>query len=144
MSRIGKKPVALEGTTVKVSGREISVNGKGGTLTYVHRPEVSVSVDEEAKTVVVTRQDDTKVAKAMHGLTRSLVANMIEGVTKGYTVNMEVHGVGYTAAVQGNKVKLKLGYADERIVEIPGGVTVVVKPGSAMSEVTVTLSLIHI
>ena len=137
MSRIGKKPVALEGTTVKVSGREISVNGKGGTLTYVHRPEVSVSVDE-AKAVVVTRQDDTKVAKAMHGLTRSLIANMIEGVTKGYTVNMEVHGVGYTAAVQGNKVKLKLGYADERIVEIPGGVTVVVKPGSAMSEVTVT------
>jgi len=138
MSRIGKKPVPLEGTTVKVSGREVSVTGKGGTLTYVHRPEVTVVVDDDAKTVVVTRQDDTKLSKAMHGLTRSLIANMIQGVTKGYTVIMEVHGVGYTAAVQGNKVKLKLGYADERIVDIPGGVTVVVKPGSAMSEVTVT------
>jgi len=104
----------------------------------VHRPEVTVVVDDDAKTVVVTRQDDTKLSKAMHGLTRSLIANMIQGVTKGYTVIMEVHGVGYTAAVQGNKVKLKLGYADERIVDIPGGVTVVVKPGSAMSEVTVT------
>ncbi|MEE9403856.1 MAG: 50S ribosomal protein L6 [Algisphaera sp.] len=138
MSRIGKKPVDLAGTTVKVNGREISVTGKGGTLTYTHRPEVSVRVDEEAKQVVVDREGDTKLSRAMHGLTRALIANMIHGVTKGYEVIVEVHGVGYGAAVQGDKIKLKLGYADERIVKIPSGINVSVKPGSSMSEVTVT------
>ncbi|MEO0513988.1 MAG: 50S ribosomal protein L6 [Planctomycetota bacterium] len=121
MSRIGKKPVALAGATVKVNGREISVNGKGGTLTYEHRPEVSVRVDDDAKEVVVERHGDSRTAKAMHGLTRSLVANMIEGVTKGYEVNLEIHGVGYGGTVQGNKVNLKLGFADTRVVHIPAG-----------------------
>ena len=138
MSRIGKKPVDLAGATVKVSGNEISVTGKGGTLTYVHRPEVEVKVDEDAKQVVITRHGDTKVSRSMHGLTRSLIANMIHGVTKGYEVVIEVHGVGYGATLQGNKMKLKLGYADERVVEVPAGVTAVVKPGSSMSEITLT------
>ena len=122
MSRIGKKPVDLAGATVKVNGREISVNGKGGTLTYEHRPEVSVRVDAAATQVVVERQDDSRTAKAMHGLTRSLVANMIEGVTKGYEVNLEIHGVGY---------------GDTRVVNIPAGVTVEAKSSSNLTELSI-------
>lgn len=137
MSRIGKKPVALEGTIVKVNGREVSVNGKGGTLTYEHRPEVSVRVDDDAKEVVVERHGDTRVAKAMHGLTRSLIANMIEGVTKGYEVNLEIHGVGYGGTVQGNKINLKLGFADVRVVQIPAGVTIDAKSSSNLTELSI-------
>ncbi|MEM7627722.1 MAG: 50S ribosomal protein L6 [Planctomycetota bacterium] len=137
MSRIGKKPVALAGATVKVNGREISVNGKGGTLTYEHRPEVSVRVDEDAKQVVVERHGDTRTAKAMHGLTRSLVANMIDGVTQGYEVNLEIHGVGYGCTVQSNKVNLKLGFADTRVVQIPAGVTVEAKSSSNLTELSI-------
>ena len=137
MSRVGKQPVPLAGATVKVNGREISVNGKGGTLTYEHRREVSVKVDDEAKEVVVERHGDGRTARAMHGLTRALIANMIEGVTKGYEKNLEVHGVGYTAQVQGNKVKLKLGYADERVVTVPDGVTVEAKSSSNLTELSI-------
>jgi large subunit ribosomal protein L6 len=137
MSRIGKQPVPLAGATVKVSGREVSVNGKGGTLTYAHRPEVTVRVDDDAKEVVVERHGDSRTAKAMHGLTRSLVANMIEGVTKGFEQNLEVHGVGYTAQVQGNKVNLKLGFADTRVVQIPAGVTVEAKSSSNLTELSI-------
>ncbi|MEL7089379.1 MAG: 50S ribosomal protein L6, partial [Planctomycetota bacterium] len=137
MSRIGKKPVALAGATVKVSGREISVNGKGGTLTYEHRPEVAVRVDDDAKEVVVERHGDSRTAKAMHGLTRSLISNMIEGVTKGYEVNLEIHGVGYGGTVQGNKINLKLGFADTRVVNIPAGVTVEAKSSSNLTELSI-------
>lgn len=137
MSRIGKQPVPLAGATVKVNGREISVNGKGGTLTYQHRPEVAVRVDDDAKEVVVERHGDSRTAKAMHGLTRSLVANMIHGVTKGYEQNLEIHGVGYGGQVQGNKIKLKLGFADERIVNIPAGVTVEAKSSSNLTELSI-------
>ncbi|MEM8737648.1 MAG: 50S ribosomal protein L6 [Planctomycetota bacterium] len=137
MSRIGKKPVALAGTTVKINGREISVNGKGGTLTYEHRPEVSVRIDDDAKEILVERHGDGRVAKAMHGLTRSLIANMIDGVTKGYEVNLEIHGVGYGGQVQGNKVKLKLGFADERVVTVPTGVTVEAKSSSNLTELSI-------
>ncbi len=73
----------------------------------------------------------------MHGLTRSLIANMVEGVTNGYETNLEIHGVGYGATVQGNKVKLKLGFADERIVNIPSGILVETKSSSNLTEVSV-------
>jgi large subunit ribosomal protein L6 len=137
MSRVGKQPVPLQGTTVKVSGQEVSVNGKGGTLTLQAHDKISVSVNDDDKQVEVTRTDDSRTAKAMHGLTRSLIANMIEGVTKGFETNLEVHGVGYGAQVQGNKVKLKLGYADERVVEVPAGVTVDAKSSSNLTELSI-------
>jgi len=137
MSRLGKKPVPLEATTVKISGRDITVTGKGGTLSMTHRPEVSVSVNEETKEVVVAREGESRIARAMHGLTRALIANMIEGVTKGYQIDLEIHGVGYGGQVQGNKIKLKLGYADERVVTIPAGITVEAKGSSNVTDVTI-------
>ncbi|QDU71761.1 50S ribosomal protein L6 [Mucisphaera calidilacus] len=127
MSRIGKKPVPIEGgAKVTVSGREIVVEAGGKRLSYEHRPEVSVSVDDENKQVVVERADDSRTAKSMHGLTRALIANMIEGVTKGYKRDLEIVGVGWNAKVQGRQVNLKLGYADTRVVKIPDGVEVAV------------------
>ena len=134
MSRIGKKPVPIaSGVTVKVNGSEVSVQGKLGTLTYGFRPEVSVSVDEDNKQVVVDRADDSRVAKAMHGLTRSLIANMIEGVVNGYKKELEITGVGWNAQVQGMKVNLNVGYADTRVVPIPEGVKVEVQGGTKIS-----------
>lgn len=128
MSRIGKKPVAIEGNAkVSVSGRQVVVEAGSNRLSFTHRPEVSVRVDQEAKQVVVERENDTRVAKAMHGLTRSLIANMIEGVTKGFSRDLEIVGVGWTAQVQGQKVNLNVGYADTRVVPIPNGITVTVE-----------------
>ena len=128
MSRIGKKPVPIEGgAKVSVSGRDVLVEAGGKRLSLTHRPEVSVKVDAQANTVVVDRCDNSRIAKAMHGLTRSLIANMIEGVTKGFSRELEIGGVGWTAAVQGNKVRLNVGYADTREVLIPSDITVDVK-----------------
>ncbi len=127
MSRIGKQPVPIEGNAkVSVAGRTITVQGGKETLTFEHRPEVSVRVDDAAKQVVVERENDSRTAKAMHGLTRSLVSNMIEGVTKGFTKNLEVNGVGWNARLQGQQVALNVGYADTRIVDVPQGINVAI------------------
>lgn len=125
MSRIGKKPVELPAKVkVSVAGRDITVESGSNKLQFTHRPEVSVRVDEAAKAVVVERKDDSRQAKALHGLTRALVANMIEGVTKGYTEELEINGVGWNAKLQGQTVALAVGYADLRVVKIPAGVKV--------------------
>ncbi|QDU33361.1 50S ribosomal protein L6 [Poriferisphaera corsica] len=128
MSRIGKKAVPItDGANVKLNGNDIVVSKGNATLTYAHRAEVTVKVDEEAKEVVVERIDDSRAAKSMHGTTRTLIANMIEGVTKGYKKELQIVGVGWSAQVKGQEVHLNLGYADTRIVPIPMGVTVEVK-----------------
>ncbi len=128
MSRIGNKPVALpSGVKVAVSGRQVTVEAGGKKLAITHRPEVSVQVDEANNQVIVARQDDSRTARAMHGLTRALIANMITGVTTGFTRDLEVNGVGWTAKIQGNKIALNVGYADTREVLIPAGVTVEVQ-----------------
>lgn len=125
MSRIGKKPIPLTpGATISLKGRELSVSGKQGTLTLNHHPEVSVRVDEAAGEVLVERADDSRTARAMHGLTRTLISNMIKGVTEGYTRELEVNGVGWGAKLQGKEVHLNVGYADTRKVTVPDEVKV--------------------
>ncbi len=126
MSRIGKKPVELPGgVSVSVSGATVTVQGSKGTLTYDHRPEVTVKVEEQQ--VVVERQDDEKQSKAYHGLTRSLIQNMVTGVSEGFKRDLEINGVGWTAQVQGRTLSLNIGYADVRKLEIPMGVEVAVQ-----------------
>ncbi|MFP4144515.1 MAG: 50S ribosomal protein L6 [Phycisphaeraceae bacterium] len=123
MSRIGKKPIAITGgAKVSVSDREVVVEGKGGRLSYTHEPLVSVRVEDDQ--VIVERQDDSRPAKSLHGLTRSLIANMIQGVTEGYSKELEITGVGWNAQLQGQQIALNVGYADTRRVDIPTGVTV--------------------
>jgi len=125
MSRIGNKPVPVRsGVTVSVNGSEDSVQGKLGTLSITTRPEVTVAVDKDANQVVVTRIDDSSNSKAMHVLTRSLINNMINGVTEGYKKELEIVGSGWNAQLKGRTVELKVGFADIRKVEVPMGVDV--------------------
>lgn len=120
MSRIGKKPVAIpDGVKVSVAAREITVEGKLGKLTYEHRPEVTITVDEDAKQVVCDRDNDDRQNRAYHGLTRALVQNMIVGVTEGYEKRLEIHGVGYLGAIQGDVLQLRVGFANEVHKKIP-------------------------
>jgi large subunit ribosomal protein L6 len=120
MSRIGNKPVSIaSGAKVSLDGRTIKIEGPKGTLSYEHRPEVFVEVDEATKVVRVKRGGDDRDSRQFHGLTRALIANMIEGVTKGYEKKLEIVGVGYLAAIQGNILQLRVGFANELHRKIP-------------------------
>ena len=111
MSRIGKLPVAIPaGVEVKLEdGNVITVKGPKGTLTRKLVDDLEVKV--EGAEVIVTRPNDLKRSKSLHGLTRTLIANMVEGVTNGYSKVLEINGVGYRAAKAGNKLTLTLGYS---------------------------------
>ncbi len=125
MSRIGKKPVEIpSGVKVNVASREITVEGKLGKLVWSHREEVAVDVDEESKKVNVTRHKDDREGRALHGLTRALIQNMVTGVSAGYEKRLEIHGVGYLAAVQGDTLQLRVGFANEIHKKIPAGLEV--------------------
>ncbi len=128
MSRIGKQPVEVPaGVSVSIQGRDVTVEAGGNRLSMTHRPEVDVRLEDDPKRVVVERKGESRTARAMHGLTRALIANMIQGVTKGFTRELEIAGVGWGARVQGRKVVLNLGYADPKEVTIPDGVSVEVQ-----------------
>jgi large subunit ribosomal protein L6 len=125
MSRIGKKPVPIpDGVKVGVSQREITVEGKLGKLVWTHRPEVNVEVNTGDKEIVVTRSSDERLPRALHGLTRALVRNMVEGVSTGYEKKLEIQGVGYLAAIQQDVLQLRVGFANEVHKKIPAGLTV--------------------
>lgn len=123
MSRIGKLPVAIPaGVDVKLeSGNVITVKGPKGTLTRKLVDDLDIKV--ENGTVVVTRPNDLKRSKSLHGLTRTLIFNMVEGVTKGYKKVLEINGVGYRAAKSGKKLTLTLGYSHPVEMEDPEGIT---------------------
>ena len=125
MSRIGKIPVAVpEMVKVQLANRTISVEGPKGKLQWEYHPEVTVTHDEQTKTLVVTRKGDQRQSRALHGLTRALIQNMIVGVTEGYERRLEIHGVGYLGAVQGQVLQLRVGLANELQVPIPPGLEV--------------------
>ena len=121
MSRIGKKPVIIPaGVTVDVAaGNNVTVKGPKGTLTYAFHPDMILKV--EGNTVIVDRPDEEHLHKSLHGLTRTLLNNMVEGVEKGYSKTLEVNGTGYRAEKKGNQLVMRLGYSHEVFVdEIPG------------------------
>jgi large subunit ribosomal protein L6 len=125
MSRIGKKPVTVpDGVKVSVDGRTVALEGPKGKLAWEHRPEVEVRFDEAARQLVVTRDGDDRLARAYHGLTRSLIQNMVVGVTEGYEKRLEIVGVGYVGAVQANTLQLRVGFANEIHKKIPAGLDV--------------------
>ncbi len=127
MSRIGNKPVpVLDGVKVNVQGRKVQVEGPKGKLEWEHRHEVSVKVDGDKKQLVVARENDQREARAFHGLTRALLANMIFGVKNGYEKRLEIVGVGYQATLKGKMLHLRVGLANELVREIPAGLTVTV------------------
>ena len=115
MSRIGRKPIAIPaGVTVTVDGNNVTVTGPKGTLNSTVSPMMTVAV--EGATVVVSRPDDEAKSRSLHGLTRTLIANMVEGVTNGFTKELEVLGVGYRVAKQGKDLVMNLGYSHQVIM----------------------------
>ena len=123
MSRIGKNPIPVpEKVEVKIDGRTIEVKGPKGTLSRTVSPVTSLSRDEDGA-IVVTRANDEREARAMHGLTRSLIENMVIGVTEGYEKKMEIFGVGYRVLQKGKNLEFSLGYSHPIVVEAPEGIT---------------------
>ena len=123
MSRIGRNPIAVPaGVEVKVDGSTVTVKGPKGTLTRTVHSNMKVELD--GAVVTVARPDDSNLNKSLHGLTRTLIANMIEGVEKGYSKELEVNGVGYRVAVQGKDLVLNIGFSHQVIMPAPEGITV--------------------
>ena len=123
MSRIGKKPVEIPaGVEVKVDGNTVTVKGPKGTLTQTVHPNMTVAV--EGNEIKVTRPNDEKENRALHGLTRSLINNMVEGVTNGFSKTLEVNCVGYRAVKKGNNLELTIGYSHLVNMETPEGITI--------------------
>ena len=123
MSRIGKKPVPVPtGVTVNLSGQNVSVKGPKGELKFVLVVHVLAKLGD-AK-VAVDPCDESKLARSCWGMSRTIVANMIKGVTQGYSQNLEISGVGYRAAVQGKQLQLQLGYSHDVNFPIPPGITI--------------------
>jgi large subunit ribosomal protein L6 len=125
MSRVGKKPVPIpSGVTAVVEGQTVKVKGPKGSLSLVLHGDVEAKVDKGE--VKVDPRVDTKRARAMWGTYRSLLANVMEGVTKGFERKLEITGVGYRAALQGKNLQVQLGYSHDIVYPIPEGITIVV------------------
>ena len=123
MSRIGKKPVPLpKGVSAQVDGNTVKVKGPKGELQTRLADLVSVNLGDGG--VTVAPRDDSKLARAQWGMSRTLVANMVQGVTTGFTRTLEITGVGYRAAAQGQKLNLNLGYSHDVVYDVPKGITV--------------------
>jgi len=125
MSRIGKKPIVVpDGVKVGIGECHVTVEGPLGRLEWDHRPEITVVYDQQTKTIVCTRDNDERLNRALHGMTRAMIQNMVDGVTKGYERRLELIGVGYIAAVQQNRLELRVGLANELHKPIPPGLQV--------------------
>jgi len=134
MSRVGKKPVPVpSGVTATVTGQTVKMKGSKGELEFVVPPQVIVAFEDGA--VTVQPKDQSKVARSLWGTSRAQVANLVEGVSKGFEKKLEITGVGYRAAMAGKALKLSLGYSHDIEYEIPAGITIVTpKP----TEITIT------
>lgn len=133
MSRIGKMPITLpSGVTVEAAAEEIKVTGPKGSLSQFTMPGITVAVADGQ--VTVTRVDDQAVHRAKHGLMRTLVSNMVMGVSQGFERKLEINGVGYRVAAQGTDLKFNLGFSHDVIYKIPQGIT------AAIEQNTITIS----
>ena len=122
MSRIGKMPITVpSGVTVTIDGSTVTAKGPKGELTRTFRP--IITIEQEGDTITVSRPDDSREAKSQHGLVRTLVANMVEGVSNGYQKKLQLVGVGYRAALKGKDLEMQLGYSHPVSVPCPEGIT---------------------
>src|SRR6185369_13754095 len=127
MSRIGKQPVLVPaGVDVTIDGQNVSVKGPKGTLELAIAEPISVSRNDDGA-IVVTRPDDERRSRSLHGLSRTLVANLVTGVTQGYTTKMEIFGVGYRVVLKGSNLEFALGYSHPVVIEPPDGITFTVE-----------------
>ena len=127
MSRIGKLPVTVPaGVDVTIDGQDVTVKGPKGTLSLTIAEPIAVAKNDDGS-ISVTRPDDERRSRSLHGLSRTLVANLITGVTTGYTTKMEIHGVGYRVALKGNDLEFALGYSHPVPIPAPEGITFAVE-----------------
>ena len=126
MSRIGKQPIALPtGVKVRVDGGKIFVEGpKGAKLEWAWHPTIKVALDQSGKTVVVERPNDDRLSRALHGTTRNIIRNMVQGVSQGYEKKLKIEGIGFQAVKSGKGIALKVGYANDIVMIPPDGVSV--------------------
>ena len=125
MSRIGKKPITVPGNVkLAVDGQHVSVEGKLGKMERLFESHVDIKFDGASKSLVVSRRNDERTARAYHGLTRALIQNMVDGVSKGFEKKLEIVGVGYGANLKGDRLEIRVGYANEIHKTIPAGLTV--------------------
>lgn len=123
MSRVGKQPIAVpSGVTAKIDGNTMSVKGPKGELSFVLTDDVVVKL--ESSEIAVSPRDESKRARAAWGMSRTMLANLVEGVTNGFERKLEINGVGYRAAVQGKTLQLALGYSHDVAYAIPDGITI--------------------
>ena len=135
MSRIGKLPITIPGgVKVALAGRTVNVEGPKGKLSWTYRPEIAVRVDEGAGCVIVERKQDDRSGRSLHGLTRSLIANMIEGCLNGFFKQMELYGVGFSVQAQGQKFTMNCGYSHPVVFDLPAGVNVEVTTPQARGD----------
>lgn len=135
MSRIGKKPIPIpDGIKVAVSGQTVQVEGPQGKLSWTPRAEITVTVDAAAKTVTVTRKDDSRMARSLHGLSRTLIANMIQGCQLGYSRSLELYGVGYSVQLQGQKFTINCGFSHPVVFDVPAGMKIEVTTPQARGD----------
>ncbi|WP_039795552.1 50S ribosomal protein L6 [Nocardia araoensis] len=133
MSRIGKKPIAIPaGVDITIDGQDIAVKGPKGTLSLTVAEPITVAKGEDGQ-LEVARPDDERRSRALHGLTRTLVSNMIVGVTQGYEKKMEIFGVGYRVALKGQNLEFALGYSHPVPIEAPEGITFAVESPTKFS-----------
>jgi large subunit ribosomal protein L6 len=141
MSRIGRLPITVpSGVDVTIDGRNVTVTGPKGSLSRSLHPDMTVSREEG--TIVVTRPTEQKTHKQLHGLTRTLVNNMVVGVTDGYRKGLEITGVGYRAALNGKKLTLNLGYSHPIEIDPPEGITFEVENPTRLAVVGIDKELV--
>lgn len=127
MSRVGKAPVIIpDKTKVEIKGSHVSVTGPKGSLERDIHPDITAVVEDNA--IIVTRSSDQKKHRALHGLTRALLANMVEGVSVGYTIMLKIIGVGYRSELKGKTLILALGYSHPIVMNLPDGISVEIEP----------------
>lgn len=136
MSRVGSNPIKTKGITVRIEdrasvygGQKVVVKGSKGELSVDLRPEVNVKQDGEELIVERNAEFNEKLAKPFHGLYRTLIANAVQGVTEGFTKELEIHGIGYKAQNAGQQLKLDLGYNNQLVFDIPEGIQIEIKDG---------------
>lgn len=133
MSRIGKQPVPVpSGVDVTIDGQNVSVKGPKGTLAMTVSEPLVVARDDEGA-ILLTRPDDDRRSRSLHGLNRTLVANLVTGVTEGYLTKMEIHGVGYRVQLKGSNLEFALGYSHPVVIEAPEGITFTVETPTRFS-----------
>ncbi|XFA74101.1 50S ribosomal protein L6 [Thermosynechococcaceae cyanobacterium Okahandja] len=140
MSRIGKRPIPLpKNVTLSLEGQQVTVKGPKGQLSRLLPPEVNVV--QEGETILVQRRDDSRTARERHGLCRTLVANMVEGVAQGFSKKLEIQGVGYRAQQQGKNLVLSMGYSHPVEITPPDGITLEIEDnqGKKVQQGTIVL-----